>query len=118
MFLPSPRFMTALKKGLSSNAIKFCFDIGHFSVYTEIPLEEWLDQLGDAIVEMHLNDNSGTDDEHLALGAGAIAFRELFQKLSERRIFPRLTLEMTSEKFEPSLAYLAENDLLALLRRR
>jgi sugar phosphate isomerase/epimerase len=117
MFLPSPRFLTALKNGLASASIKFCFDIGHFHVYSRVPLEQWLDELADDIVELHLNDNLGEDDEHLALGAGKIDFPRILREVSERSIHPRLTLEMTSDKFEPSLIYLTEKSLLAPLSR-
>lgn len=113
MFLPSPRFLVALKEGLASDTIKFCFDVGHFHVYSTASLEQWLQELDDDIVELHLNDNSGTDDEHLALGAGTIDFPKVFSMLFERSIHPRLTLEMTSNKFEPSLAYLAEKGISA-----
>jgi sugar phosphate isomerase/epimerase len=118
MFLPSPRFLIALKNGLDSDGIKFCFDIGHFHVYTNSSLEEWLDQMGSDIVEMHLNDNRGADDEHLALGAGTIDFQKVFQGLLARRMFPRFALEMTSDKFASSLAYLSTNDLLTPFRGR
>ncbi|RJP23540.1 MAG: sugar phosphate isomerase/epimerase [Candidatus Abyssobacteria bacterium SURF_5] len=116
MFLPTPKFMVTLKGGLASNAIKFCFDIGHFNVYSSVTLDQWLESLGSDIIEMHLNDNLGEDDEHLALGAGHIRFSEVFRKLSERRIFPRLTLEMTSDKFGTSLDYLMKGDLLSAFR--
>jgi sugar phosphate isomerase/epimerase len=112
MFLPSPGFIVALKQGLASETVKYCFDVAHYHVYTSVALEQWLDELGGDIVEMHLNDNLGADDEHLALGAGSIDFRNIFQQVSARRIKPRFTLEMTSDKFEQSLAYLTANDLL------
>jgi sugar phosphate isomerase/epimerase len=118
MFLPSPKFLVALKEGLASERVKFCFDIGHFQVYTGIPLEEWLDRLGRDIVELHLNDNSGADDEHLALGAGMIDFSAAFSQLASRNILPRFVLEMTSKKFVRSLSYLTANDLLSPFRRR
>lgn len=118
MFLPSPSFLVALKNGLDSERIKFCFDVGHFHVYTHRPLEEWLDQMGDDIVEMHLNDNRGADDEHLTLGTGTIDFSKIFQEFLARRIFPRFALEMTSDKFAPSLAYLATNGFLTSFQRR
>ena len=113
MFLPSPRFLIALKEGLKSNAIKFCFDVSHFSVYGKTPLSEWLNELGADVTEVHLSDTMGKDDEHLALGKGTIDFRRFFRELAARNVHPQFTIEMTSEKFEESLNYLLENGLLA-----
>ncbi|MBI4830246.1 MAG: sugar phosphate isomerase/epimerase [Candidatus Lindowbacteria bacterium] len=58
MFVPSPRFLVALRDGLKSDVIKFCFDVGHFNVYSRTPLSHWLDELGSDITEVHLNDNT------------------------------------------------------------
>ncbi len=113
MFLPSPKFIVALKNGLKSNVVKFCFDISHFTVYGKIPLSEWLNELGDDVAEIHLSDTMGKDDEHLALGKGATDFRRFFRELTTRDIHPQFTIEMTNEKFEESLKYLLENGLLA-----
>lgn len=112
MFLPAPGFIVALKQGLASEVVKYCFDVAHFNVYSNITLERWLDELGNDIAEIHLNDNLGADDEHLALGAGSMDFGGLFRQLSARKVNPRFMLEMTSDKFEPSLAYLTSNNLL------
>ena len=113
MFIASPKFITDLKKGLNSDIIKFCFDIGHFHIYSKTPLSHWLNEIGTDMEEVHLSDNMGTDDEHLALGKGTIDFRKFFRELGTRRINPQFTIEMTSEKFEDSLNYLARNNFLA-----
>ncbi|MBI5115997.1 sugar phosphate isomerase/epimerase [Candidatus Poribacteria bacterium] len=115
MFVPSPRFLVALKNGLKSHVVKFCFDVGHFNVYSRTPLNHWLDELGADIAEVHLNDNRGLQDEHLALGKGTIDFRRFFHELRARDAHPRFTVEMTREKFDASLSYLKENRFIAPL---
>lgn len=112
MFVLSPSFLVDLKDGLNSHAVKTCFDIGHFCVHSNVPLNQWLDELGDDLVEVHLNDTSGKEDEHLSLGEGVIDFKEFFDELAERNLNPQFTLEMTSEKFEKSLQYLDRNKFL------
>jgi len=112
MFVPSPKFLVALKDSLGSDAVKICFDIGHFNVYSRVPLSRWLDEFGSDIDEVHLNDNNGVEDQHLQLGKGSIDFRTFFEELSAHGIDPRFVIEMTSDKFQGSLKYLARNNLL------
>ncbi len=113
MFISSPKHIVVLKEGLASDSVKFCFDIGHFNVYSKTSLSDWLNELGADIAEVHLNDNMGAEDEHLALGKGTVDFRRAFRELAARDIRPQFTIEMTCEKFGESLSYIAENDLLA-----
>ena len=113
MFVPSPRFLVALKANLRSEILKVCFDIGHFNVYSTTSLNHWLDEIGSEMVEAHLNDNFGLEDDHMQLGKGDIDFKGFFDALSARGIKPSFTIETTSDKFEGSLDYLAGNDLLA-----
>jgi sugar phosphate isomerase/epimerase len=113
MFVPSPRFLVALKNGLKSDAVKFCFDVGHFNVYSRTSLSRWMDELGADIAEVHLNDNAGLEDEHLALGKGTFDFSRFFRELKARGINPQFTVEMTREKFDASLSYLKENEFIA-----
>lgn len=113
MFVPSPGFLVALKENLGSDILKVCFDIGHFNVYSKTSLSHWLDETGSEMVEVHLNDNCGTEDQHLQLGKGTIDFKGFFNELSTRGINPSFTIEMTRDKFHTSLEYLARNDLLA-----
>ncbi len=112
MYVQDPRFLVSLKKSLKSDAIKFCFDIGHFNVYSRTPLKLWLDEIGDSIDEVHLNDNNGREDLHVELGKGNVDFEGFFAELSARGIDPQFTIEMTSDRFQRSLKYLAKNDLL------
>jgi sugar phosphate isomerase/epimerase len=114
MFVPTPRFIIALKDALGADVVKVCFDIGHFNVYSDASLSQWLDELGPDIEEVHLNDNTGRDDEHLGLGKGTINFRRFFRELAARRIRPQFTLEMTSDKFQESIDYLVRKDVLAV----
>lgn len=55
----------------------FCFDAGHFNLFSKLPLNKWLLPLKDRVREMHLHDNHGTKDDHLPIGQGSFPFREL-----------------------------------------
>ena len=55
----------------------FCFDSGHFNLFSKLPVEEWLVPLRDYVREFHLHDNHGRSDQHLPVGRGTFPFREL-----------------------------------------
>ncbi|MCX7857239.1 MAG: sugar phosphate isomerase/epimerase [Deltaproteobacteria bacterium] len=55
----------------------FCFDTGHFNVFSKTSLEKWLTPMKKWIKEFHLHDNYGTEDDHMPLGIGNFPFREL-----------------------------------------
>lgn len=55
----------------------FCFDSGHFNLFSKVSLDVWLSKLGEKVREMHLHDNHGTKDDHLPIGQGVFPFREL-----------------------------------------
>jgi sugar phosphate isomerase/epimerase len=88
--------------------VGLCLDLGHLTAFGRAPLGEWLDSLGDSIVQLHLHDNRGDQDAHMAMGAGRIDFAGLFAFLKARRDTPPLaTLEVHRlEDLEPSLGYL------------
>ena len=45
------------------------------------------------LAHLHLHDNCGNTDQHLALGRGNVPFHELFQWLAQKSLTPTLTLE-------------------------
>ncbi len=53
-----------------------CLDTGHTNHASKKPLTEWLDILAPWITHLHLHDNHGVIDEHLAIGAGNIPGKE------------------------------------------
>ena len=66
----------------------------------------WLGQL-------HLHDNTGEQDQHLAPGLGTFDFPGLFDYLRRNDCHPLITLEPhTRDDLWQALAYLEENDLL------
>lgn len=68
----------------------FCFDTGHFNLFSNTSLNEWLYPLKEWIKEFHLHDNYGTNDDHMPIGEGSFPFRELkefIKGLSQREIY-------------------------------
>jgi sugar phosphate isomerase/epimerase len=63
---------------LNNDLIGFCFDIGHFNIFSEIGLDYWIESWKNYIYEFHIHDNNGVYDEHLPVGKGKIDFYKLF----------------------------------------
>jgi sugar phosphate isomerase/epimerase len=76
-----------------------CLDTGHLSAFGESPLEHWLDVLMQDIGQLHLHDNRGEQDEHLAPGRGVVDFPLLFERLlAGKTDRPVITLEPHREE--------------------
>ncbi|MCP4157419.1 MAG: sugar phosphate isomerase/epimerase [bacterium] len=64
---------------LDSKYLKFCLDIGHANT-NEGPIE-YVDKLGDRIINIHFHDNNGKYDQHLDVGDGTVPWTELLAAL-------------------------------------
>jgi sugar phosphate isomerase/epimerase len=103
-----PEELQPLFENLKSHSVGFCLDTGHQAAFGQAPLSEWLDILGRHLGQVHLHDNHGLRDDHLALGQGTIDFQYLFKRLKNLNDTPPvITLEPhTEEALDPSLAHL------------
>lgn len=104
----NPQEFVELYGGLRDQKVGFCLDTGHQAVFSRVDLSAWLEALGDDIRQIHLHDNLGISDDHLALGKGKIDFRMLFEYLRVNKAHPPIiTLEPHREEdLWPSLEYL------------
>lgn len=98
IFEKDPLLLAKLLKTINSPHLTHCFDIGHYNIFADYPLADWLDILGPYITELHLHDNNGEWDEHLALGEGSIDIKEIFRHIKERNINPELVIEAHTEE--------------------
>jgi sugar phosphate isomerase/epimerase len=92
-----PNILRRLFELLSSDHICFCFDTGHFNVFSYAPLSVWLAEMGKYLGHLHLHDNHGRTDEHLPVSCGTFPFIELFETLRTIKAKPTLTLEAHSQ---------------------
>jgi sugar phosphate isomerase/epimerase len=104
----TPDEMIDLLENLRDFGVGFCLDTGHHAVFGTAPMPEWIACLGPYLGQLHLHDNSGDQDEHLALGRGRIDFRQLFRLLmTVSPDLPVITLEPHKEEdLWPSLKHL------------
>lgn len=72
--------------GVGDNRLKVCLDIGHAHANSIMPVEKWIETLGDRIAYYHLHNNHGkqsiadhNDDEHLGLNHGTIDIAKVLE---------------------------------------
>ncbi|MFH1990849.1 MAG: sugar phosphate isomerase/epimerase family protein [Pseudomonadota bacterium] len=104
-----PEDLRTLFEGLGGHVAGFCLDTGHQAVFGRVAMETWIESLGPFLGQVHLHDNCGRQDEHLALGRGQIDFKKFFEQLKRiKKEPPIITLEPHREgDFWPSIEYLA-----------
>ena len=92
---------------LNSPMARFCLDVGHVASFAKNTWQDWLPALTPWLGHIHLHDNHGDRDAHLAPGRGHFDFPGLFSYLNEQRLHPLVTLEPhTEEDLWESLAAL------------
>ncbi|TSA07960.1 MAG: sugar phosphate isomerase/epimerase [Deltaproteobacteria bacterium] len=94
----NPDLHVALLSRLNSPCAGFCFDIGHWHVFSRTDIGEWLGKLRPYLGQLHLHDNLGDTDSHLALGRGDIDFSSVFSCLKNCSPRPIITLEPHREE--------------------
>ncbi|MBI4794813.1 MAG: sugar phosphate isomerase/epimerase [Deltaproteobacteria bacterium] len=88
--------------------LQVCLDVGHLQAFGGGDFERWLNTLWPLIGQLHLHDNRGDQDTHLALGRGTVPLESVLHFLAGRDRQPLVTLEPHQEgSLAPSLEYLA-----------
>ncbi len=107
MFEDDFLLMKELLNTIKSPRFGMCLDVGHVQVYGDEHVSVWIQELKEHIRYVHLSDNKGLCDDHLALGSGIIDFPAIFKAFAEYGINPDLCIEMNSEQnHRESIAYL------------
>jgi len=103
-----PRLFLDLLGLIQAPNVRVCLDVGHLSAFGGGNFPLWLQTLGPVIGQLHLHDNHGADDDHLALGAGNIPLKDILHYLAAQGPPPIITLEPHQEgSLRPSLEHLA-----------
>lgn len=90
---PTPLLAIAARAG-DPDHLGFCFDVGHFNLFSEVPMRSWLHALNTRIWEVHLHDNFGETDDHIAVGDGTLKFDPLIDWLKKAPEQLPVVLEM------------------------
>jgi sugar phosphate isomerase/epimerase len=88
--------------------LQICLDAGHLQAFGDGDYDRWLNTLWPVIGQLHLHDNRGDKDSHLALGRGTVPLEYILNFLAARDRQPLVTLEPHQEgSLAPSLRHLA-----------
>ena len=105
-----------LMNSISDKRIGVCLDLGHAN-YSDIPISQWFEELGEWIGYIHLSDNLGKYDDHLPLGDGSLDWDEadrLWKSLS-RNTF--ITIETNGiPATTDAVRFLKEHDYFGINR--
>jgi sugar phosphate isomerase/epimerase len=108
IFEKEPSTLRALLEAIDEPCFRHCFDVGHWNMFTTVPLEEWFESLGPYIAEAHIHDNHGQADDHLPPGEGLIDFERLFTLLKHSAPDAVYTIEAhTPDRLERALKAIA-----------
>ena len=83
---------------LNSPCVGFCLDVGHTLAFARNNWQDWLPALEPWLGQLHLHDNHGDRDSHLAIGEGIFDFTGLFDYLNQKDMAPIITLEPHDEE--------------------
>jgi len=80
-------------------ALRFHLDVGHAFIENRMRgVRDYLEAFGDRLAHVHMHDNHGKEDEHLALGKGKIDTREVIRLLKEIDYDRTITFEVFSSQ--------------------
>jgi sugar phosphate isomerase/epimerase len=86
IFEDEPANLRQLMEEMDSDNFGICFDTGHCNLFSSVPLDRWLDEIGPYIIELHLHDNDKSADQHYPPGDGSFDFEVLFRRLGKKDI--------------------------------
>lgn len=80
---PLPEPVRAVAKGIDHPAFGLCLDVGHANCFSKIPVSTWATELRSFVRHLHLHDNAGDRDTHLALGKGTVPLSDVLDIFSK-----------------------------------
>jgi sugar phosphate isomerase/epimerase len=93
-----PDHLLQLRASIGSKRLGFCFDAGHATLFSRLPVQKWLEAFGPHLREMHIHDNRGLRDDHLPVGEGSINVRGVLLAAGDAGANPILTVEPQREE--------------------
>lgn len=94
LWAPYPEIIRDVISGINSDNFQCLLDTGHVNLFSQVPLEHWIQTLADHLVYVHLNDNMKDFDTNLVPGEGNIDWNKFFNALDEYGVKPRICLEV------------------------
>lgn len=86
VFDRGPALLTEAAGKIKAPNFHLCLDIGHANCYSEnFSVQEWARECAACLTHIHVHDNCGKQDEHLALGDGNIELGILKEYLGAKK---------------------------------
>lgn len=100
-----PSIIRRVLEEVDSPALRACLDVGHSQLFSHLQLEDWLQDMNGWIAYLHINNNYGEVDEHLALDDGILEYEKILPRLAALPNNPTIVLEIERvEDIEHSLS--------------
>ena len=109
MFDNNSELILKLLKEVNDPRFRMCFDIAHANLSNEA-IDSWYKNCKDYISHIHINDNMGDCDSHLAIGLGNIDYDYVVNLLNKFNGTVLIEVK-TTEDFIKSYEYLKEKGL-------
>jgi len=82
---------TQIISSIKMNGLKMTFDVGHANTICQPA--DYINDMVDMIIHIHMHDNDGRYDQHASLGAGTVNFDLLFKVLRDEEYSGTITIE-------------------------
>jgi sugar phosphate isomerase/epimerase len=107
----NPDVLKYIAESIKSDNLKLCLDTGHANVKSKVSLDEWVRTYGDRLAYIHLHDNNGKKDRHLAVGQGKIDFAPFFRELRKSEYSGGICIESWPLRWDQSISRLKEENI-------
>ena len=102
--LSRPKEILNFVREMNDDNFKICLDTGHVAVYEELNLADEVRRLGKEIKTLHVHDNDGKNDRHMAPYFGVIDWEDFGKALEEIKFDGVFSLETApSTKLPPDI---------------
>lgn len=105
----NPAPLLALVASFDSPLLRLSIDVGHAHIMASRgapPAAHWLSQGARLLGHVHLQDNDGTEDAHLAPGGGTVHWPGILRELRASRTDPRLIVEVVPGEVERAIHWI------------
>jgi sugar phosphate isomerase/epimerase len=104
---PAP--LLALVRSFDSPFVRLSVDVGHVQLMTArsgVEPKDWLLEGADVLAHLHLQDNNGVFDRHLACGDGIVDWAAVLRGLEGVSTNPRAMIEVSASDLRRAAAHL------------
>lgn len=95
---PEPEPIKQVKRSVEASNFMLCLDIGHANCYSRVPAEKWIDCFGKDIGHVHVHNNDGVKDSHLALDNGTLCGSDILHAIKSTAPGTSYTIECPAYK--------------------